>query len=163
MMLNLKSLVGLGLMLSWSPLTFSDNLSLDCHPHSTMKNGNLIVLNYKEPANTTNLYFIRNNGSQNVTIDHHKKNPGAGAGWASTLSPNKWSVLVVSQNNFTIQCDPSSQTTQTARACLLKVCVSQYPLRSSVTGNYWLIENATWANLFESLKEKGVSPTQHPS
>jgi hypothetical protein len=132
--------------------------SLFCHLNQVYVKHSAVYFNKVRPSITPQVYLIKNTSSSTLFMNHIKANPGAGAGWASSIAPGHWSAIAVSETNFSLVCSKAFQgKTQQVNCRALQVC---QPSRNGLTiqseGNYWVAEDKSWPQLIEVLKEKNV-------
>lgn len=100
------------------------------------------------------IYLFKNQAEYPIILNHHKKNPGAGAGWASILNPNKWSALFITENNFTLRCDRLEDKHYKAAECKLLVCSWDGIMPNNKMGNYWVAEDQTLTATVQKIRER---------
>lgn len=110
-------------------------------------------------------YFIHNTSEQVVLVNHEKDHDlGVSAGWASTIAPGNWSVILISDPNFNLTCQvPQANDQFVSEPCgkLLTICEpkEQRLLPRAGSGSYWIIENVTMQKALLVTKVRGVDIT----
>ena len=100
---------------------------------------NSIVLTAEK--NTPSHYRITNTAHVSIWINHVKKNPGAGAGFASLLSPGRYAILQVAQPRFDITCQQQKKMQYVSCGSVLKIERLPYFPGKQAVGDYWIKEN----------------------
>lgn len=115
-----------------------------------------LVLNAKTIKNPQ-VYVIINIASQPILLNHEKNPPSASAGWASKLSPNLASALILMPNQqpFNITCSVFN-TNQTLNCQkILKTCVlTNVKINRQINGNFWIVENSSLEKVLSVVKNK---------
>jgi hypothetical protein len=116
-----------------------------------------IILNDVPNTTESKIYYLKNNSSKSVWIDHPVKNASANAGWSSYLRPGKWSVLVLDKKDFAMSCAVIQPGKVDYLNCAqaLSVCMPpQILVKSARKGSYWLLEDKTWEELQKIMEKK---------
>jgi hypothetical protein len=131
---------------------------LDCSLSQVSHKKMAVYLNKKTPKLVPQVYLIKNNSRFSMLIDHVKAERGAGAGWASTLEPGKWSAIAVSDTHFNLQCSVVYKDTTLITPCrMLKICQpSDAGMSIPSEGNYWIVENKDWEEVRAVVSQKGA-------
>lgn len=95
------------------------------------------------------LYVIHSISTQSIWLTHEDLNragsAGWAAGWASSLSPNHWSALLVTQKNFFLSCHYQQKSGRMMTLpCnqLIHICqYSDFYSKHPMGGGYWVAEN----------------------
>jgi len=136
-----------------------------CTAESYEFNGNNLVLS--EISSKQSLYLFHNISNKDFWLNHPvTKDPGASAGWASSLSHGKWSALTINGvtakiENFELTCSTMEQSGKTNYLdCrnVVKTCRIKNPVfNSKNSGSYWVAENKSLKNLVYDIKSRGIS------
>jgi len=116
-----------------------------------------LKLNAKYLPKHSQIYFIHNNSQYPVLLNHPSTKGGAQAGWASTLHSNHWSALVVSQHNFTLNCQITTGASKfKPYPCrrLLDVCQNTETVMTKQVGDYWLVEDGSYQQILEKTLQR---------
>lgn len=123
-------------------------------------------LTFNIPADDQLIVALHNQGSESITVDHVEPDPGASAGWASELSPNHWSLLMIANNRrrqhpFIMECYRFDKHHNLKHLNCSHYINYQYlhlklPDKLSNGGSFWLTENKAPGKLVASLKQRGV-------
>ena len=136
-----------------------------CTAESYEFKGNNLVLS--EISSKQSLYLFHNISDKDFWLNHPlTKDPGASAGWASSLSHGKWSALTINgttakTENFELTCSTMEQSGKTNYLdCrnVVKTCRIKNPVfNSEDSGSYWVAENKSLTNLVSDIKNRGIS------
>ena len=117
------------------------------------------VLLYAQHTAKPRLYAIKNKSHKAIWLTHQKKNPSASAGWDSQLMPNHWSVILLTDRNFDLQCHFQSKTGRMkAVSCVnfLSVCqFNDFSSKHPIDGGYWVVENVLFSALTPRMHARG--------
>lgn len=130
--------------------------SLNCSSKQIYSKNLAIYFNKTKPS-TTPIYLIKNTSTLTMMLDRATPSHGAGAGWATTIEPGKWSAIAISQPHFGLKCSAFSKGKAYLTSCSeLKVC--ELPMDKSFVkdGNFWVAENKTWDDLVATLIKRGM-------
>jgi len=111
--------------------------------------------------NVPMLFLLRNNSSQNLTLNH-PTNKSASAGWSSNLNSGSWSAIFIRQGNFALGCYAPNDITKSV-PCIksLQICEVKNPqFKGGIalwSGNFWVAENkAALEDLLKAIQKRGV-------
>lgn len=125
---------------------------------------NNLILNLSSPEQS--LFLFHNISDMNYWVDHPVTiDPGASAGWASTLNAGHWSALTVGKmrdaENFAISCATMAENGKlTYLDCkdVLKACSAEnVKFKSGDNGSYWVAENQELNTLLKTIKSSGAT------
>lgn len=91
--------------------------------------------------------YLLHNISKKTIVFNHETGSAMNAGWSSTLSPKRWSALLIHQKNFNVSCTQISSSGVSYLDCskLIKVChVTNLDMHEKQEA-YWMSENRTRA------------------
>ncbi len=119
-----------------------------------------IVLNTNGVMHDPELFFIHNRSKMSLWLGKGGHSSGANAGWASQLSPNRWSAIVLSGNQaFTLTCSQLHKHRLKVMDCeqYIKVCdVAHGAYNTTLSGGYWATENKKASDFLPALQQRGV-------
>lgn len=125
-------------------------------------NGKNLVLT--EDSSKQSLFLFNNISDTDFWLNHPvTKNPGASAGWASSLEPGNWSALNISGvlENFEITCATMNEDGKLNYLdCrnAIKTCRVKDPVfDSDSSGSYWVAEDKSLDELIKTIKSRGIS------
>jgi hypothetical protein len=127
-----------------------------CLPAQIHIQHKMVVLNTDRRSSSSKIFFIHNISSDTIWLNHPQgRNPHAGAGWATQLQPNHWSALVLSENDFAIDCSMPGKRKLTYLNCsrVITICRTAVGI-SDISGNYWIAENKSWGKLIKTVMSK---------
>lgn len=141
------------------------DLPSGCVSESYEFNGKNLVLS--EISSKQSLFLFHNVSSKGLLLNHPVgKDPGASAGWASSLSAGKWSALAINGSstkieNFEITCstmDDSGKLDYLDCRNIIKTCRVENPVFSSGdSGSYWVSEDKPLNDLLDAIKSRGIN------
>ena len=136
-----------------------------CTAESYKFNGKSLVLS--KDSSKRSLFLFHNISGEDFWLNHPlTKDPGASAGWASSLSAGKWSALAINGatakvENFELTCstmDESGETNYLDCRNVVKTCRIKNPVfNPEDSGSYWVAENKSLNNLVYDIKSRGIS------
>ena len=107
------------------------------------------------------LYAITNHFFHPIWLTNSEKSAGVGAGWDSQLSPHQWSVLLVTQKNFSLKCHWQKKPGVISNIpCdkVITVCqFSDFTVNHPVSGGYWVTENILFSQLIPRIQKRGFA------
>ncbi|MCX7120575.1 MAG: hypothetical protein NTZ67_02180 [Gammaproteobacteria bacterium] len=119
------------------------------------------VLLYAQHTAKPRLYAIQNKGTVPVWLSHQKKKPGMSAGWDSQLKPNQWSVILLTERNFDLQCHFQTKAGAVIEIpCIAHLSVCQFndfTAKRPIDGGYWVTEDAPLADLKSRMDARGFT------
>jgi|GEM_PF-2392590 len=106
------------------------------------------------------LFWIKNNSSTVIWINHEADEISASAGWATELMPKKWTALMLDRNSFSLKCVEIKPGAEQVIDCseVLFICRQHsidYPTKSK--GSYWAAENSTLDEVEDALHRRGIT------
>lgn len=125
----------------------------------TVRDNNLI-LNSAGQKISGPIYFIKNNYSQSLWIDHPNEKRSANAGWSSYIRPGQWSALMLNRKDFALSCAVLHPGQIEYLDCkkVLTVCLLQhYPITFLVKGTFWIAEDKNWEDLWKVVVRRTKS------
>lgn len=130
--------------------------TLNCRSKQIYSKNLAIYFNKVKPT-TTPIYLIKNNSVLTILLDRTTPSHGAGAGWATSLAPGKWSAIAISQVQFGLKCSTYNQGKSLPISCNnLKICELPADKNFVKNGNFWVAENKTWDDLVATLVKRGM-------
>ena len=115
--------------------------------------GQDITLNSIDAA--PRIYLIQNKSNQTFWLNHVTHRP-MNAGWASSISPDHWSAILVDEPAFALSCStvtgPQNQRLNCAdvtNVCLL----STKPIKAG--DHYWVTEDRMGADILSAIQQRG--------
>ena len=106
------------------------------------------------------LFLLHNVSGGAFQVTHPVKNPGASAGWASEISPGRWSAFAAGSEDFALICVKPEAGDMKKLPCekVLKVCGLPNPkMPSNLSGSFWAAEDKELNALLEDVKSRGIS------
>jgi len=117
------------------------------------------VLFYAQHTAKPRLYAIKNKSDKAIWLTHQKKNPSASAGWDTQIMPNHWSVILVTERNFDLQCHfqtKSEGMKDVPCKKFLNVCqFNDFSSKHPIEGGYWVVENVLFPALEPRMHARG--------
>ena len=124
-------------------------------------NENNVVLNDNSSGQL--LYLFHNTSDKDFWLNHPvTKDPGASAGWASSLSSGNWSALTMGgpSSSFDITCstmDESGKVDYLNCKDVVKTCmVLNTKFKSGDGGSYWVAEDKNLQEIEAEIKSRGI-------
>lgn len=119
------------------------------------------ILFFSQHTAMPRLYAIKNISKKIIWLTYERKNPGAGAGWDTQLSPQHWSAILITRRQFNLQCHFQNKSgvmmrvpcEHVIRACQFSEFYSHHP----IGGSYWIVENALFHDLIPHIRARGFS------
>lgn len=120
-----------------------------------------VVLNSSGKTRNPQIYLLHNISKQSFWLNHPAHIGAANAGWASKITPMRWSAILIAprNKNFILTCARLQPGATISYDCqkILKVCQLQYTdIKTHAQSSYWLTENQLHPALWSSLAQRGV-------
>jgi hypothetical protein len=129
----------------------------DCKPTTVFYKDNELIFKQQLNNGEAGVYLLHNTSKETLTLDHRKKDAGAGAGWASQIAPNHWSAIIISDPQFNMQCTTTTKDGLQVRDCaVLKICQPKNMAIIQAEGNYWTEEDKSLRDLKKNLNDKHI-------
>jgi hypothetical protein len=141
-------------LMMFLPLHASANLPQKCKSLRSVDDA--LTINTKGKQQ---LILIYNKSKSQLWLTHTPKDPGASAGWTSSLDSGKWSALSMNDNDFSFKCVESRPGHEQTMPCseMLTACNKVDAIFSPKTkGNYWVAENKNINQLIYSINGRGI-------
>ena len=124
------------------------------------------LINFLLPAKQTKVFWLHNVSQKTIIVNHQSANPGASAGWGSTLHQGNWSLLLLANNNrlpqaFTMNCMDG----QTYKLISCSNVVESGMLNNAVVpanlqnNEFWISEDQSLSGLLKGLKQWHIAYT----
>src|SRR3990167_3496083 len=159
-MMKIKKLVGLCLMIIFPVTLFATEFPHLCRV-SGLRFSDKAILLFSQHTAKPRMYVIHNISRKAIWLNHEKKYPSASAGWASSLLPNHWSAILVTDRNFDLQCQFQKKSgAMRAMPCkqMIRVCqFSEFYSKNPLSGGYWVVENVPFRALLSRIDARGFS------
>lgn len=114
-------------------------------------------------VSTPELYVFCNQKDSSLILDRVEfDNPGAQAGWSSSLPPHMCSIFLTDKSPFVFACSQEAVGGFNAVNCNDVLLVSRLPWggetldHQPITGSYWVVENTTPDELIIMLHHKNI-------
>lgn len=153
-----KMIISLGLIL-FSVMGFAANSFPPLCRISGLQFSRDDLMLFSQHTTKPRLYAIHNISHYPLWITHNVKNPSASAGWASQLSPNNWSALLVTRKKFNVICQVQTKSGiknidcgKVIRVCQYSHVYSKHPLDAG----YWAVENVPLKSLASKIRARGL-------
>lgn len=155
----LFSVVALGQEVAPAPVSTKPQLPDEkvlskCSAEGVAFQNNQVIFNADKP--TPRIFLIQNTSGGKVLLNHMKADPGAGAGWASSIDKGKWSALVMAQSNFSMGCMLYSPPKFGLIDCKNVVSVCSIPTSVASSG-FWVAENDSLEKIVATAQSRGIN------
>ena len=93
--------------------------------------------------------YLLHNISKKTIVFNHQTDREMNAGWSSTISPNRWSALLIHQHSFSMTCTQITSSGVSYLDCsqVAKVCQVTNLNMHEKQAAYWMSENRTRAEV----------------
>lgn len=133
-----------------------------CTAESYEYNGKNLILG--EDSAEQSLFLFHNISDKEFWLNHPvTKDPGASAGWASSLEAGNWSALTISGpiEDFSITCATMNEDGKlNYLECrnVLRACrVNNPDFKSGDSGSYWVAEDKSLDDLIKTINSRGIN------
>ena len=159
-MMKIKKLVWLCLMVIF-PVTLLAAEFPDFCRVSGLRFSDKAILLFSQHTAKPRMYVIHNISRKPIWLNHEKNYPSASAGWASSLLPNHWSAILVTDRNFDLQCQFQKKSGGMIALPCKQVIVacqfSEFYSKNPISGGYWVVENVLFRALGSRISARGFS------
>lgn len=116
-------------------------------------------------ASGQSLFLLHNISEYNYWLDHPiTKDPGASAGWATTLNASQWSALSINNNSnddsFALSCAIIGKNGKISyldcKDVLVACKAESAKFKSGNSGSYWVAENQNLNSVLKTVKSRGI-------
>lgn len=122
------------------------------------------ILFFSQHTAKPRLYVIHNISTHPIWLVHDNKHQSASAGWNSQLFPKRWTAVLVTRRNFSLNCQFQKKSgAMVTLACqhVIRACqYSHFYSKNPVMGGYWVAENLPLPALETQLRARGLSLTE---